>query len=91
MEPGSLEWIQMILVLLAIGAALFLLMKQVTEVSSRKTIKVTKAYTLEACGDKVERRDHKEGDYVGMVSSTCPDGTPKRVVGIYIEEIQQRI
>lgn len=90
MEIGSLEWLQMILVLLALGAAIYLLLRQATELTVRRELKITKAYTVEACGDNIEKRDYKEGDYVGMISSTCPDGTPKRVIGIYVEELQQK-
>ncbi|MEN2999872.1 MAG: hypothetical protein ABDH61_04790 [Acidilobaceae archaeon] len=84
-----MDWLQPLLVLLLLGTLLFILLRQSMELSRSSAMgKATKAFTLEACGDKVEKREFKEGDYVGLVTGSC-EGGAKRIVGIYVEEVQE--
>ncbi|MCX8195638.1 MAG: hypothetical protein N3F67_00915 [Acidilobaceae archaeon] len=91
MVNNVMEWLQPLLVLLILGALFFLLLRQTLELSRVRGVRAVAGYTLEACGDRVERREFREGDYVGLVTGSC-EGGPKRIIGIFVEEVgeQQR-
>ncbi|MEM0491095.1 MAG: hypothetical protein QXR02_01565 [Acidilobaceae archaeon] len=85
------EWLQSLLLLIILGALLLLLLRQTMELSRIRgyTGKITKVFTIEACGDKIEKREFREGDYVGLVTGECGEGLQKRIIGIYSEEVQE--
>ncbi|MCS7106751.1 MAG: hypothetical protein NZ902_01415 [Acidilobaceae archaeon] len=89
MVNSAMDWLQPLLVIFLLGLLLFVLLRQSMELSrSASAGRAVKAYTLEACKDKVERREFREGDYVGLVTGNCEEGV-KRVIGIYVEEVQE--
>ena len=83
-----LDWIQPLLLIVIVGILLLFVLKQTMELSRVRGefMKTRRVYTVTACGDKVEVRPFKEGEYVGLVLGECGEGLQARVVGIYVEE-----
>jgi hypothetical protein len=86
---NPLEWLQPLLLIVIMGILLLLLLRQTMMLSRAGEAypKVQRVVTLVACGDKVEARPFKEGDYVGRVLGDCGEGRQARIVGIYSEEV----
>ncbi len=71
-----------LVVLLAATTAMTI--RQMNEIRRLQEMrKRPKIVTVEQCGSSTITRDFKDGDYVGMASGTCTDGSVKRIVGIY--------
>ena len=91
-QPSNpLDWIQPLLLMVIVGILLLLVLKQTMELSRVRGefAKARRVYTVTACGDKMEVRPFKEGDYVGLILGECGEGLQARVVGIYVEEAPQ--
>ncbi len=86
---NPLEWLQPLLLMLIIGLLLLLLLRQTIELSKAREAqaRMKRVVTLIACGDKVESRPFKEGDYVGLLLGDCGEGRQARIIGIYVEEV----
>ncbi|MDM7275184.1 MAG: hypothetical protein P3X22_003565 [Thermoprotei archaeon] len=84
---NPLELLQPIIFMLITGLLILILLRQALILSrAGASQKKLQPYTLESCGDKVERRPFKEGDYVGLITGECEGGVPKRIIGIYVDE-----
>jgi hypothetical protein len=83
------EWLQPLLLIIIMGMLLLLLLRQTIALSKAREAyaKVQRVVSIVACGDKVEVRPFKEGDYVGRVLGECGDGKQARIIGVYSEEI----
>ncbi len=88
-QSNPLEWLQPLLLIAIIGLLLLLLLRQASELMRAREAyaKTTRVVTLVTCGDKVEARPFKEGDYVGLVLGDCGEGRQARIIGIYSEEV----
>lgn len=88
-QSNPLEWLQPLLLIAIIGLLLLLLLRQASELMRAREayVKTTRVVTLVTCGDKVEARPFKEGDYVGLVLGDCGEGRQARIIGIYSEEV----
>jgi len=90
--PSPLDWLQPLILMIVVGLLLLLVLRQTMELSRARgeLMKVRRVYTVTACGDKIEVRPFKEGDYVGLILGDCGDGKQARVIGIYVEETRER-
>jgi len=75
--PG---WLQSLLILLSLGAIIYLTFKQARDVMKLSEEEREVIYTEVECGNNTSRREYKEGDYVGKVTDECEGG---RIIGIY--------
>ena len=78
---GSMpSWLQSLLILLSLGAVIYLTIKQARDVMKLTEETQEKIYTEIRCGSDIIKRDFREGDYVGAITDECEGG---RIVGIY--------
>ena len=80
----SLQWIQPLILLLALGTVIMLTLKQARELKrfQEEAYKREKIVTIIECGDSKVEREFKEGDYIGK-SIECWEGATGIIVGIY--------
>ncbi len=88
---SPMEWIQPLLFLLIIGAAILIILKQTRDLKMMEQRARTKKvyYTLVECGDKTVKREFREGDFVGKTTNECEGGGEGFIVSIYVEEQQE--
>ncbi|MFP3080007.1 MAG: hypothetical protein RXR09_00560 [Acidilobus sp.] len=82
MSYFNLYLLMLLIALLAATTAMT--MKQMSDLKKLQEMKRRpKIITVEQCGSSITTRDFREGDYVGLATGSCTDGTPKRIIGIY--------
>ncbi len=77
------EWLQSLIMLAMLVFVIYTLLSQVSEMS-RRTGQARAVKALVECGGARREVDFQEGYYVGKVVGSCDDGSPMRVVGIYV-------
>ena len=80
MEGSMPAWLQSLLILLSLGAVIYLTIKQARDVMKLAEETQERIYTEIRCGSDVIKREFREGDYVGAATDECEGG---RIVGIY--------
>jgi len=75
------DWLQTLLLLLSLGAIIYLTFKQARDAMKLSEEEQEIIYTEVKCGNSVSRREYREGDYVGKPVNDCEGG---RIVGIYM-------
>jgi hypothetical protein len=90
---NTLQYYMLMFLIVLLAATTAMTIKQMNDIKKLQELrKRPKIVAVEQCGGSTSTRDFREGDYVGLVTGSCSDGTPRRIIGIYAikEESKKR-